>query len=266
MRGSLEQVLRGAPIERIEPILAVCDAVRRHADEQRLMQRFQRWRGLSSYVRTSCSGMSAARRAEEASRLSRRTSSRAMLSFLSTPDGEMERAASVKIKSPLADSSHDRRSWASCARVTSARLAAAGLTLPDFPGANHVRQHSMDDMLEFQQRARPVATPVRRDDARRGAAMMLPRSRSSRGERVRRRDQDARWRRRRVFRASRERCASGVLVWPDILGLRPAFRTDGQDGWPSPAIRCWCQSVLSHKKGADRARGRQLSGPGDATA
>ena len=32
--------------------------------------------------------------------------------------------------------------------------------------------------------------------------------------------------------------APGVLVWPDIFGLRPAFRR-WASGWRSRAIRCW---------------------------
>ena len=52
--------------------------------------------------------------------------------------------------------------------------------------------------------------------------------------------------------------APGVLVWPDIFGLRPAFRADGQAARRDRATRCWwsTRSIASRRR-------RPLTGRGD---
>ena len=90
---------------------------------------------------------------------------------------------------------------------------------------------SMDDMIEYTaQVGRAVAATVRRADARRRLALDAAGGRERRRDQgVGSRDQDAGRHLRCVLRASRQRAQRPrVLVWPDIFGLRPAFRQMGK--------------------------------------
>ena len=59
--------------------------------------------------------------------------------------------------------------------------------------------------------------------------------------------------------------APGVLVWPDIFGLRPAFRQMGKRLAEIGLFGARRQSVLSRQEGADRGTGRRDADP-DADA
>ena len=55
--------------------------------------------------------------------------------------------------------------------------------------------------------------------------------------------------------------APGVLVWPDIFGLRPAFRTDGQTARRNGLFGARGESVLSRQESPDRGRRRRNADP-----
>ena len=50
--------------------------------------------------------------------------------------------------------------------------------------------------------------------------------------------------------------AAGVLIWPDIFGLRPAFRQMGKRLARVRLLGARRESVLSDEEGADRAERR----------
>ena len=113
---------------------------------------------------------------------------------------------------------------------------------------------------EGHRRAAPSRAAVRRAVARRrhdGRA--AARRQRAGGDGIRRQDQDAGRRLRRATSCIRRTAPhAAVLVWPDILGLRPAFRQMGKRLAESGLLRAHRESVLSHEAGAGRAGGREL--------